>query len=297
MIKTLKWIAITLGAVVVILALTGFTLVLRGRTKAAQAPSIAAPAPPAITADSAAIRRGAHIVNAVTACAGCHGTGLEGKMFDTPPMLVSMAAPNLTAGQGGVGAGADVAYWDRAIRRGIGKDGRSLMIMPSQAYAHMSEADFAAVVAYLQTLAPADNPLPARKVGLLGGALIGAGQFPLAAHTIAEQKTQPAQVQPAASAAYGEYLVTIAACSDCHGPDLNGQAAHGMKAPSLRTHVRGWSDEEFRTALRSGKTPDGRSLDGQLMPWPFYANMTDDELAAIALHLRSLPAPASQAAP
>ena len=45
--------------------------------------------------------------------------------------------------------------------------------------------------------------------------------------------------------------------------------------------LRGWSEEEFLRAMRSGVTPDGRRLDPEYMPWPRFAGMTDGELSAI----------------
>ena len=44
------------------------------------------------------------------------------------------------------------------------------------------------------------------------------------------------------------------------------------------------------TAIRRGITPTGKVLNGEFMPWPYFAQMTDDELAAIWLYLESLPA-------
>ena len=40
--------------------------------------------------------------------------------------------------------------------------------------------------------------------------------------------------------------------------------------------------------MRSGMTPDGRLLDAEYMPWPFFASMTDDELRAMWRYLREL---------
>ncbi|MEO8621051.1 MAG: hypothetical protein ABI625_08290, partial [bacterium] len=64
--------------------------------------------------DSSSVARGQHIVDAIAPCAGCHGPQLAGQKFGTPPVLVSMAAPNLT--RGGVGANYTPEDWDRAIR-------------------------------------------------------------------------------------------------------------------------------------------------------------------------------------
>ena len=40
--------------------------------------------------------------------------------------------------------------------------------------------------------------------------------------------------------------------------------------------------------MRTGTRPDGRILD-TFMPWPYYAQMTDDELRAIWRYLQAMP--------
>ena len=290
--KVLKWTAITVAGIVLLIAVAGFSLYVKGQSKAGDAPEVAAAALPKVTKDSATLARGQHIAEAIAPCAGCHGAGLKGQKFGTPDVLVRMDAPNLTRGKGGVGAEYTLEDWDRAVRRGIGRDGRQLIIMPSHAYARMSDADFAALVAYLETVPPVDNETAARKVGPVGAILIGAGQFPLAADVVEKEKPQPSTVQPARSVDYGDYLVRLGTCRDCHGENLNGAPGHGgPAAPSLFAKARNWTEEDFRNTIRSGRTPEGKVLDPVHMPWPFFAKMTDDELAAVWLYLRSLPVP------
>lgn len=70
---------------------------------------------------------------------------------------IYLPAPNLTAGKGGIGATYTDADWERAIRHGIGGDNRVLAIMPSNYFSHYSDADLAAVIAYLKTFPPVDS--------------------------------------------------------------------------------------------------------------------------------------------
>jgi hypothetical protein len=42
--------------------------------------------------------------------------------------------------------------------------------------------------------------------------------------------------------------------------------------------------------LRTGVTPEGKKLNPKFMPWTMTKDMTDDELKAIYLYLKSLPA-------
>jgi hypothetical protein len=44
---------------------------------------------------------------------------------------------------------------------------------------------------------------------------------------------------------------------------------------------------EFRTTLRTGKDLAGNTL--QVMPWPVYGKMTDQDIAAVYEYLRSIP--------
>jgi hypothetical protein len=50
-----------------------------------------------------------------------------------------------------------------------------------------------------------------------------------------------------------------------------------------------WSEADFVRAMREGKRPDGRMLH-PVMPWRAFAGMTDDELGALFLFLRQIPA-------
>jgi mono/diheme cytochrome c family protein len=296
--KLAKIAGLVLAGLLALIVVTGGALFLRGRSRAAYAPAVAVRAAAlSVPSDSVAIARGRHLANAITPCEICHGPSLRGKPFGTPAMLVAMTAPNLTAGRGGIGAAYDAADWDRAIRHGVAKDGRSLIIMPSEAYTHLTDADFAALVAYLKSLPPADNPTPARKLGVLGGALIGAGVFPLAVNVIDHASAGTRTVVPATSREYGQYIVDVAGCRICHGADLEGGKSDGgpPPGPSLVSRTRDWSLDNFRSTIRTGRTRAGRALDPEQMPWPFFARMTDEELEALWLYVRSLP-PAARTA-
>lgn len=290
--KILKWLGIGVASLVGLAIILVLGLNIRGRSKARSAPEIALRSV-AATSDSATLARGRHIAWAITGCEMCHGgPALGGKAFPTPAMLVSMAAPNLTRGQGGVGAANTMGDWDRAIRHGIGKDGRSLMIMPSEAYTHLSDADFGSLIAYLQSLPSTDSTHPPRRIGVLGGALIGAGAFPLAPEMVNHDSVGVGSAAPGVNAEYGRYLADIAGCRTCHGANLQGVKSSGgpPPSPSLVAFAAGRTVDDFRNTIRSGRTPTGggRALNPEFMPWPVYARMTDDELQAIWLYLQSV---------
>lgn len=105
----------------------------------------------------------------------------------------------------------------------------------------------------------------------------------------------------------GEYLVQgPMGCGNCHTPfagegldftkDLSGRLvedspAFTAYAPNLTPAgpIGNWSDEELAHAIREGIRPDG-SLIGPPMPFTFYRQISDDDLAAIVAYLRTLPA-------
>jgi hypothetical protein len=49
-----------------------------------------------------------------------------------------------------------------------------------------------------------------------------------------------------------------------------------------------WKEADFVRALRQGRRPDGTAID-EFMPWRSYASMSDGELEALWLYLRSVP--------
>ena len=109
----------------------------------------------------------------------------------------------------------------------------------------------------------------------------------------------------------GKYLVGIMDCTGCHTTGaLAGQPdpTHflagsdiGFQIPGLgifyppnltpdeETGLGAWSEQDIITALRTGARPDGRELI-PVMPWQSYANLTDEDVQAVAAYLKSLPA-------
>ena len=232
----------------------------------------------------------------VAGCAGCHSSAdalpldggttnfLGGSGFG-PGVLVP---PNLTPG----GPLKDWSDGDivRAIREGLDRDGRPLLIMPSDGLHHLADEDVQIVVAYLRSQPVVQHATPARDINLLGLMLVGGGLFPTA-----EQPhiSQPQVAPPPGTAAYGQYLVQITACATCHGPELSGGRPNGgfgpPVGPSLRAIVPQWAEADFVKFFRTGQDPYGRTIDPALMPWKdIGASYTDDELRAIYTYLHGL---------
>lgn len=130
------------------------------------------------------------------------------------------------------------------------------------------------------------------RMTLLCGVVLGGLASPVTAETPLER---------------GEYLVRgPMGCGNCHtqqgpaGPDMAKELAGGqaviddamMKAVSANItpagSVGGWSDAELARAIREGIRPDG-TLIGPPMPFAFYRNLSDTDVAAIVAFLRTVP--------
>jgi len=110
--------------------------------------------------------------------------------------------------------------------------------------------------------------------------------------------------------AYGGYIVTaLAHCFECHtpmgpqGPDMTKLGAGGMEielapgmsvktaniTPDVATGIGSWSDADIRKAMTEGIKPDGGHISPP-MPFPFFKNMTDQDVDAVIAYLRTIPA-------
>lgn len=107
----------------------------------------------------------------------------------------------------------------------------------------------------------------------------------------------------------GAYLARIMDCAGCHMPrDANGApiaeaglsgGTAGFEIPGLgifwppnltpdASGLGGWSQDDIATALRTGVRPDGRQL-APAMPWPSYAGLSEEDMAALTAYLVSMP--------
>ncbi|MBN8616727.1 MAG: cytochrome c, partial [Deltaproteobacteria bacterium] len=119
---------------------------------------------------AADLARGEHLVRDVLACTSCHGDDLGGGIVSEDGAMGRVVASNLTRGSGG--GALTAAQWEHAIRFGLGRDGRPLVIMPSDQYTAMSAEDLASVIAYLDTVPPVDRELAPTALGPVGRALV-----------------------------------------------------------------------------------------------------------------------------
>lgn len=291
--KWVRWTVIICGGLVGLLAVAVAILYGIGTARANKSYNIAVTVPP-IPSDAAAIARGEHLATTFSMCKRCHGEDLSGQLYFDAPGLVSIPTPNLTTGRGGVGSFYTDEDWVRAIRHGVGHDGRGLMLMTAKTFTHLSDADVGALIAYVKGVPPVDKEFPARKIAILGRLLIALGLFPPSAVDEIDH-SQPAPPVPVigVTAAYGEYIAHV--CTECHGAQLNGMpfGPPGGEVPTPNLTPGGelakWSEVDFINTLHSGITPAGKTMSID-MPWTYFGQMTDDELKALWLYLQSLPA-------
>jgi len=250
----------------------------------------------AVPTDISSIQRGQHLASAVAACVDCHGPSLAGKIFVDDPALGRIVSPNLTRGRGGIGSAFADADFVRAIRHGVDPSGRQLLVMPSDDYNHFSDADLGAIIGYVRSLPAIETALPSNELRFIGRLLFAVGQLSLQpAAGLDHFAPRPPAPAAGLTAEYGRYLADSAGCPSCHGPGLSGgrvPQAPLNAVPAANITVTGlgsWSEAEFIRAMRTGMRPDGRVLNTS-MPWPYYAQMTDDELRAIWRFLQVVPA-------
>jgi len=292
MMKVLKWIGYVLcGLLVIVLVAVGFAYA-KTSSRLNHAYPVTADAIQ-IPTDSASVERGHHLVLAVGKCTDCHGDNLAGKMISDDAAFGTLWSANLTKGNGGVGKNFKDADYIRAIRYGLHPDGKPLIFMPSEAYTNFSDADLGAIIAYVKSVPPVDQVIPAPRMGPVARIIATlTPTFPLApAEFIDRNMTRPASVTPSVTKEYGDYLLKTGGCKTCHTENLSGGVKiQGVVSANLTPAGIGkWTEADFTKALRTGVRPDGRILSAA-MPWPYMKYLTDDEIHSMWLYLRSIPA-------
>jgi len=293
----LKWLAMAVAALVAVVAAAAAVVVVvsnRHINRRYDPPAVAVTA----ATDSAALARGEHLARAVTKCVDCHGANLAGGPFIDAPPFARIWAPNLTAGRGGKGATYSDADFARAIVEGVRGDGRSAAIMPAKAYRYLSPSDLAAIIGYVRSMPPVDTTWPDRSFGPISRTLVTLGKLPIFQAEGADLTRADVPAAPAedTTAAYGEYLARIGGCQECHNPAMSGGPIAGGdpdSPPAANLSLFGsgaWPESTLVNALRHGKRiGGGPDLDARFMPWRASGLMTDAEIHAIYLYLRSLP--------
>ncbi|MEJ8801848.1 c-type cytochrome [Pontibacter sp. H249] len=236
------------------------------------------------TADDALLARGRHLYT-IKGCEDCHGPDLSGKIMLDDPAVGLIAGSNITYGEGGLPADYTSKDWVRALRHGLNKESKPLLVMPSQELYKMSDEDISALIAFCMSQPPVNKEVPPVQLRPLGTVLSALDQIPLlAAEAIDHTYQAPAAVEALPNASFGKYLAV--SCSGCHNSNFKGGEAKvpGMKPyPDITAsgNVGRWTEEQFIQTLRTGKTPEGKQMKNEEMPWQMTKAYTDTELKAL----------------
>lgn len=91
----------------------------------------------------------------------------------------------------------------------------------------------------------------------------------------------------------GAQIAKLGGCASCHGDDLTGSIAYRgtfgtvLVAPNLTTLSKRLDAQQLATIIRYGIKPDGTAIIG--MPSAAFMRLSDSDMAALILYLRSLP--------
>lgn len=295
--RALKWIGILLAGLVGAIVLTSLVGYMLSNRRLNKHYDIAVE-PITIPSDAASMEEGRRLT-VIRGCGAsdCHASDFSGGVLLDDPMIGHVFPPNLTSGEGSATAGYSIEDWVRSVRHGVDPEGKALLIMPSSSYAALSDEDLGRIIAYIQSRPPVDHIQPKSSLGPIGRLLHLTDQAPLpilSAEVIDHSAEAPEQVTPEVSADFGKYMISV--CTDCHRKNLAGGPIPGSlpgEPPAANLTPGGnlshWTYEGFATALRTGVTPDAKVLDPAVMPWPIALEMTDVELEALWLYLKSLP--------
>ncbi len=243
-----------------------------------------------VVPDSALIARGRHLSE--IHCASCHSPdrqlpmsgGVENQLG---PPFGALYAPNLTP------AGRLRSYSDgelaRAIREGVNREGRAMVVMPSASFHALSDRDLSALIAYMRSQPRVERVVGSRKMSPVAYLVLGLHLYETSVQLPVARPVP--DVPPDSTPAYGAYLVSTLGCRDCHGESLRGGRKGQLPplGPDLIGPAHGQSQPAFELALRQGIGSRGEPLDPMRMPWPAFSRLTDLEVTAIHQYLRSLP--------
>ena len=247
-----------------------------------------------IPTDSLSLERG-RILS--VGCRSCHGNNLEGTYFFDDPTIRKLASSNLTRAKGSPTEHYTDIDWVRAIRHGLGKDGKLLFVMPSESMCYLSDQDLGCLIAFIKTLPPIENQFDPPSLTSFSKILAGAGQFgELYPYKVIDHKKSMHVPHPVAvnSLEHGLYMMRSHGCISCHKEDLKGGKSPDPVSPlvpniSATGNPGKWTRAQFIETLRTGKTPEGRMLDSKFMPFAGIAPFSDDEIGSIYDYIMSLP--------
>ncbi|MCC3306263.1 c-type cytochrome [Sneathiella sp. HT1-7] len=251
----------------------------------------------------------------LTAAGGCYGCHTDiknkgepfagGRALDTP--FGTFYSPNITADKdNGIGGWSNEEFL-KAVKHGISPAGQYFFpAFPYTSYTKMTDGDALAIKAHLMSLTPVAKENRPHEVSApfswrwlqWGWRLLF---FKDGAYT------PPANASKAV--ARGGYLVeALTHCGECHTPrnflggtesdfylagTVNG--GEGEKVPNItpdgETGIGDWSEGDIVSFMKDGMKPDFDNVQGSMEEVINHSTskLTEDDLAAIAVYLKSIP--------
>ncbi len=248
------------------------------------------------------LARGEYLVTSVLDCASCH-TQRRLDVYNWRPdkrMMLAGGVDFRVLGENAISSNLTpygIGEWSdeqllTAITTGLRPDGRVLNpAMPYVFYGQLPGEELASIIVYLRTLEPVTaGPFEIDRPESYAAVIPAIDMFKRPDPTASELER-------------GKYLVTIATCDGCHGPDLSGGAefpmsGYGVFRPAnLTPHETGigsWSKSDFIgrfTSMRSDDLANVKVAPGEpnlFMPWWLYSGMSERDLGAIYAYLRTV---------
>lgn len=310
--RTKRFFKRVLIAIPILLVCTAIYLVVRR-------PSSAAPKEGSVPVTPERIARGQYLFTALLNCDGCHserdfsrlggpvtagGRG-KGGFLAIEGLPGQVYAPNITPDkETGIGNWTD-GEKIRAIREGISKDGHMLYpLMPYTGYRYLSDIDTVSLVTYMNTLPAVRNYVQRSSISFLASVMVKGVPQPVT-------RIIP-PVDKDGGEIYGEYLVSIAGCEECHTRQSHGMTDSSMRfaggrifampagtvvsaniTPDKDTGIGKWDFIRFRDRMWGMKQYQDKELPKvgperfTLMPYLAYANLTDHDLESMFLYIKS----------
>jgi cytochrome c553 len=266
-------------------------------------PSVAPPLP--IT--DQAVRRGEQLVNGLGACGFCHsGSGAPGALLSGGRQLHDaygeIQSPNITVAQG-----AGIGNWSESdlklfMRTSVRPDQTQAQSSFHKGFEWLSDLDINRIASYLASLPAAEAPVERREVSFLTRNSVGFFDSRPAVRGYIPEISQSFRRE------YGQYLVDhVARCGSCHSTPggvftsdvyLAGGAEfrvgeEGRIAPNITSSdivgIGGWSESDLKEFFRTGKRPNGNTVDARFCPVGFYSQAPEGDIEAVVDYLRSLP--------
>jgi mono/diheme cytochrome c family protein len=310
--KFLKYTAYVVIAVVVI-AIAGVSYITLALPNVGNAEDIK------IALTPQRIERGKYLANHVTLCMDCHSTrdwtkfagpmlegsdGRGGEKFTSAVGFPgNVEVPNITPYHLGNWTDGELL---RAITTGVKKDGSAIFpLMPWPYYSKMDREDLYSIIAYVRSLKSIKADYPKSTL-----------DFPLniLVHTMPQKASLGKAPDASDTLKYGGYLVTSAACMECHSQVDKGKIIPGLEYAGGRefvipnagvvrsanitadktTGIGNWTKAQFINQFKQYADSAKARIDVKphefqsIMPWYKYADLKETDLAAIYAYVKTI---------